>query len=272
MLNDAQQRAVETTDGPLLIIAGAGSGKTKVITHRILNLFKKGVAPHSILAITFTNKAANEMKDRVRTLLDEDKALNRPISMSTDPRERPFVSTFHALGVHIIRENAQLLGLTRHFTIYDRGDSRRAVKEAMEQCSVDPKAHDPGTILNMISRAKGDGMTRLEYFDHAKGYMEEMTANVWEKYENILAKEKSLDFDDLLLKTALLLEKYPYVKNHYSEVWKYIHIDEYQDTNRVQYKIARALAEKSRNMCVVGDVDQNIYSWRGATIENILNF
>ena len=272
MLNPAQQKAVETTDGPLLIIAGAGSGKTKVITHRILNLIKKGIAPRSILAITFTNKAANEMKDRVSALLAEDKALNRPISMNTDWRERPFVSTFHALGVHIIRENAQLLGLTRHFTIYDRGDSRRAVKEAMAQCSIDPKAHDPGTILNMISRAKGDGMNRLEYFDRAKGYIEEMVANIWEKYDAILAKEKSLDFDDLLLKTAQLLEKYPAVKRHYAEVWKYIHIDEYQDTNRVQYKIARALAEDSRNICVVGDVDQNIYSWRGATIENILNF
>ncbi len=273
-LNDAQQRAVETTDGPLLIIAGAGSGKTKVITHRILNLIKKGVAPHEILAITFTNKAANEMKERVGTLLGEDMALNRPISMN----ERPFVSTFHALGVHIIRENARLLGLTRHFTIYDRGDSRRAIKESMEQCSIDPKAHDPGTILNMISRAKGDGMTRLEYYDHAKGYIEEMVAQVWEKYENILAKEKSLDFDDLLLKTAQLLEgKFSGaagvdVKKHYASVWKYIHIDEYQDTNKVQYKIARALADSGRNICVVGDVDQNIYSWRGATIENILNF
>ena len=127
MLNDAQQRAVETTNGPLLIIAGAGSGKTKVITHRILGLIKKGAAPQSILAITFTNKASNEMKDRVATLLTEDKALNRPISV----QERPFVSTFHALGVHIIRENARLLGLTRHFTIYDRGDSRRAIKDAM---------------------------------------------------------------------------------------------------------------------------------------------
>ena len=267
-LNDAQQRAVETTNGPLLIIAGAGSGKTKVITHRILNLIKNGAAPKSILAITFTNKAANEMKDRVSTLLSEDAAINRPISM----QERPFVSTFHALGVHIIRENAQLLGLTRHFTIYDRGDSRRAIKEAMEQCSVDPKAHDPGTILNMISRAKGDGMNRLEYSDRAKGYIEEMVVNIWEKYENILAKEKSLDFDDLLLKAANLLENNAEVKKHYSNVWKYIHIDEYQDTNRVQYKIARALAEAHRNICVVGDVDQNIYSWRGATIENILNF
>jgi DNA helicase-2/ATP-dependent DNA helicase PcrA len=273
-LNAEQERAVNTTQGPLLIIAGAGSGKTKVITHRILNLIKKGVAPHSILAITFTNKAAKEMRERINALLAEDKGLNIPISMN----ERPFVSTFHALGVHIIRENAGLLGLTRHFTIYDRSDSRRAIKEAMLQSSVDPKAFEPGVILNMISRAKGDGLGRLEYLDRADGKgakrsMEEMAANVWEKYEVILVKDKALDFDDLLLKTAQLLEKYKDVREHYNAVWKYIHIDEYQDTNRVQYKIAKLLAgNNAPNICVVGDADQNIYSWRGATIENILNF
>jgi DNA helicase-2/ATP-dependent DNA helicase PcrA len=288
-LNAAQQKAVETTEGPLLIIAGAGSGKTKVITHRILNLMKRGAAPQSILAITFTNKAANEMKDRVIKLLSEDAGLNRPISV----QERPLVSTFHALGVHIIRENARLLNLTRHFTIYDRGDSRRAIKESLEQCSIDPKTHDPSAILNLISRAKGDGMTRLEYFDAAKGYMEETTANVWEKYENILAKEKALDFDDLLAKTAQLLEKNSDVRKHYGGIWKYIHVDEYQDTNKIQYKITKLLTQGQiemaedghkqqgkdgrgvgfvANICVVGDIDQNIYSWRGATIDNILNF
>jgi DNA helicase-2/ATP-dependent DNA helicase PcrA len=287
-LNPEQKRAVQTIEGPLLIIAGAGSGKTKVITHRILNLIKNGVAPHAILAITFTNKAANEMKDRIHALLSEDKALNRPISM----QERPFVSTFHALGVHIIRENARLLGLTRHFTIFDRGDSRRAIKEAMAECSIDPKMHDPGTILNAISRAKGDGISRLDYFDSAKGYREEIIANVWEKYENILAKEKSLDFDDLLVKTSELLEKNADIRKHYGGIWKYVHIDEYQDTNKIQYKIAKSIIEgqlesenatnsgknsendgpRVANICVVGDVDQNIYSWRGATIENILNF
>ena len=268
-LNTEQQRAVDTTEGPVLIIAGAGAGKTGVITHRILNLIKKGVAPHQILAITFTNKAAKEMRERVNRLIAEEKSINRPISMN----ERPFMSTFHSLGVHIIRENAQLLGLTRHFTIFDRNDSRRAIKEAMTQCSVDPKKFEPGTMLNMISRAKGDGMSRLAYFDAAKEYIQETVANVWKKYDAILAKEKSLDFDDLLLKTAQLLEKYPAVRAHYHAVWKYIHIDEYQDTNKVQYRIAKYLTDDvSRNICVVGDADQNIYSWRGATIENILNF
>ncbi len=267
-LNDAQQHAVETTEGPLLIIAGAGAGKTRVITHRIMNLIKKGIAPHNILAITFTNKASKEMRERVNALFHEEKNLNLPITMAG----RPFVSTFHALGVHIIRENASLLGLTRHFTIFDRSDSRRAIKQAMEACSVDPKQFDPGTMLNMISRAKGDGMSRLEYFDAAKDYMQENVANVWEKYDTLLAKEKALDFDDLLLKTAKLLAKDEQVRSKYQNIWKYIHVDEYQDTNKVQYQISKLLAESHKNICVVGDADQNIYSWRGATIENILNF
>ena len=267
-LNEAQERAVNTIDGPLLIIAGAGSGKTRVITHRILNLIHKGIAPHSILAITFTNKAAKEMRERVQTLISEDKTLNIPISFN----EKPFISTFHALGVHIIRENAHIIGLNRHFTIYDRADSKKAIKQAMESASIDPKKFDPGTILNLISRAKGQSLSYLEYKDHAKSYMDEIVAEVWEKYENTLKKESSLDFDDLLLKTARLLKENKVVRDHYASVWKYIHIDEYQDTNHVQYQIAHYLAENHKNICVVGDADQNIYSWRGATIENILNF
>ncbi|MEI8248937.1 MAG: UvrD-helicase domain-containing protein [Candidatus Taylorbacteria bacterium] len=267
-LNPEQQRAVETTEGPVMIVAGAGSGKTRVITQRIIHLIQKGVAPHAILAITFTNKAAKEMRERVTHLISQEKSLNRPVSFS----EKPFVSTFHALGVHIIRENASLLGLTRHFTIYDRADSRRAIKEAMTSCSVDPKQFDPGAILNLISRAKGDGLSRLEYSDVSKGYTEEIVAQVWEKYDAILAKEKSLDFDDLLLKTARLLRDNKDVRDHYNKVWNYVHVDEYQDTNKVQYQIMKYLAQEHKNLCVVGDADQTIYTWRGATIENILNF
>lgn len=233
-----------------------------------MNLIKKGVAPHNILAITFTNKASKEMRERVNALFSEERTTSLPISVSG----RPFVSTFHALGVHIIRENAALLGLTRNFTIFDRSDSRRAIKQAMEECSVDPKQFDPGTMLNMISRAKGDGVNRLEYFDAAKDYMQENVANVWEKYDTILSKEKALDFDDLLLKTAKLLANNEQVRKKYQIIWKYIHVDEYQDTNKVQYHITKLLAESHKNICVVGDADQNIYSWRGATIENILNF
>ncbi len=267
-LNLRQRDAVETLEGPLLIIAGAGAGKTKTITHRILNLIKKGVAPCQILAITFTNKAAKEMRERVFHLIEEDRVLNIPISLN----ERPFVSTFHALGVHIIKENAVLLGMTRHFTIYDRGDSKRAVKDALEEMGYDTKQHEPGVILNAISREKGDGVTLSMFKNKKKDFFHAMVAQVWEKYEATLIKEKSLDFDDLLLKTAGLLKTYPEVKKHYSKIWKYIHIDEYQDTNKVQYEIAALLAEESRNICVVGDIDQNIYSWRGADIANMLNF
>ncbi|MDE2232943.1 MAG: UvrD-helicase domain-containing protein [Patescibacteria group bacterium] len=278
-LNPEQLKAVNTIDGPVLIIAGAGSGKTRVITHRILNLIRNGVAPHNILAITFTNKAAREMRDRVASLIANDKDLNLPVSMSNSRGERPFVSTFHSLGVQIIRAHAREFGLTRHFTIYDRADSKRAIKEAMEQSSIDPKKFDPGFILNKISLAKGDGIGRLEYFGAAKDFIEEMAAGVWEKYELILAKEKALDFDDLLLKTAQFLEKREGMRKYYGGLWQYLHIDEYQDTNRVQYKIAKyltdgqVLAGAARpNICAVGDADQNIYGWRGATIENILNF
>ena len=267
-LNDAQKQAVETTSGPVLIVAGAGTGKTKVITQRILNIIKSGVAPHSILAITFTNKAASEMRDRVYSLMKEDKQLNIPVSTN----ERPFISTFHSLGVHIIRENAKILGLSRNFTIFDRGDSKKVIKESLEQCSLDPKQYDPGIILNMISKAKGEGISYLEYRDHAKGYMEEIVSQVWEKYDAKIAKESALDFDDLLLKTAKLLEKHESIRINYGNIWKYIHVDEYQDTNRVQYNIIKYLTSGHHNLCVVGDADQNIYSWRGATIENILNF
>jgi len=270
LLNDAQNRAVETVSGPVLIVAGAGSGKTRVITHRILRLIQNGVSPRSILAVTFTNKAAKEMRERVSGLLAGDESVNRPISGDWRA-DRPFVSTFHALGVHIIRENAKLLGLTRNFTIYDRSDSKRAVKEAMISKNIDPKKYDPNLFLNIISRAKGDGLDQAEFRTRANNFTEEMVADVWEKYESILAAEKSLDFDDLLVKTALLLGQ-PEVRNHYAEMWRYVHIDEYQDTNRIQYKIVNYLVEKHRNLCVVGDADQNIYSWRGATIENILHF
>lgn len=267
-LNQRQKEAVETLSGPVLIIAGAGAGKTKTITHRILNLIKNGVKPSEILAITFTNKAAKEMRERVFHLIETDKSLNIPISFT----ERPFVSTFHALGVHIIKENASLLGITRHFTIYDRGDSKRAIKDALEELGLDTKQYEPGAVLNAISREKGDGVSMNNYKNGHKDFFHKIVGQAWEKYEQTLNKEKSLDFDDLLLKTAWLLKTYPEVKHRYSKIWKYIHIDEYQDTNKVQYEIASLLAEENRNICVVGDIDQNIYSWRGADIANMLNF
>lgn len=268
-LNERQREAVVAKEGPVLILAGAGAGKTKTITHRILHIIKEGAAPESILAITFTNKAAGEMRERVHKLLREDQGLNVPISFEGTP----FVSTFHSLGVHIMRESGSALGIPRRFTIFDRNDSKRAVKEAVEYCDFDPKQLEPGKVLNAISRAKGNMQTVHEYEAGAgNDYFPTIVARIWRRYEKILQDEKALDFDDLLLKTALLLRDNKEVREHYQNIWKYIHIDEYQDTNKVQYYIARLLAEKTRNICVVGDIDQSIYSWRGADISNILSF
>ncbi len=209
------------------------------------------------------------MRERLYKLIEGDQELNAPVSFN----ERPFVSTFHALGVHIIRENAQKFGLTRHFTIFDRSDSKRAVKNAIEEINLDPKQYEPNTILSIISREKGNAVN-LEDFSKTVGneYMREIIYKVWQKYEIALKKEKALDFDDLLLKAMELLKNDAAVRAHYQEAWHYVHIDEYQDTNKVQYSIAKLIAGDRKNICVVGDVDQNIYSWRGADIKNILNF
>lgn len=251
-LNERQKKAVLTINGPLLILAGAGAGKTKTVTHRILHLIKEGARPNSILAITFTNKAASEMRERVSHLLKEDTLLNQPVSMD----EMPFVSTFHSLGVRIIKENSSVLGLPRHFSILDRGDSKTAIKNSMEAVGVNPKNFEPSKVLNFISRQKGDGISIEDFATKGpKGYFEETALKVWEEYEKTLAKEKALDFDDLLLKTLQLLRQDNVIERYWN-LWRYIHIDEYQDTNRVQYDIAKRLAEKWKNIAVVGDIDQ----------------
>ncbi len=271
-LNPRQKEAVEYTEGPLLILAGAGAGKTKTIAERIRHLVHKGVAPSSILAITFTNKAAKEMRERIGKMLSEDKDLNRPVSFD----ERPFVSTFHSLGVHILKENAQKLGLPRHFAIFDKDDSKRAVKEALVNSGLDPKTHEPDKILGIISKEKGRDTLVEEYSAHMeggdRGFFAGTVADVWHEYEKILKRDNALDFDDLLLKTVRLLRGNDAVRDYYRKVWKYIHIDEYQDTNKVQYEIAKLLVGPEKNIAVVGDIDQNIYSWRGADIQNILKF
>lgn len=268
-LNQKQREAVLYTDGPLLIIAGAGAGKTKTLTHRMLHLIKKGIAPENILAITFTNKAAKEMRERVNKIIEDDQSFNLPISQNS----RPFVSTFHALGVHILKQQSHLLNLPRHFSIYDRSDSKSAITSAIKELDYNPKEYEPNKILAIISREKGNMVTREEYEGNTNNdFMKNLVSQVWEKYEATLRKEKALDFDDLLLKTALLLQNKEEVRNYYQKKWSHIHIDEYQDTNQVQYMMAKLLAGKHHNICVVGDVDQNIYSWRGATIKNMMNF
>ena len=277
----------DNKDGPLLIVAGAGAGKTRVITHRILHLIKQGIAPESILAITFTNKAAKEMRERVEKLLNpqlttynlqqdtdtSSSVVSRRLSVVGSSVGLPWLGTFHSLGVHIIRENSHRLGLSKHFTIFDRGDSISAIKQAVRETDLDPKAFEPGKLLGAISREKGKMVSFEEFKARSEGeYFPAIVSEIWEKYETVLKKEKALDFDDLLLKTALLLQNEAGIREHYQKIWRYIHIDEYQDTNHVQYMIARMLADEHKNIAVVGDGDQNIYQWRGASIKNILGF
>ncbi|MFM2424192.1 MAG: hypothetical protein RLZZ70_583 [Candidatus Parcubacteria bacterium] len=266
-LNDAQARAVTSINGPLLVLAGAGSGKTRVITHRIVHLIHEGVAPQHILAVTFTNKAAKEMRERVHALISKYAS-----TMSDQGHFSPTVTTFHALGVRLLREHHDTLGLSRHFIIHDRSDSVRAVKQALEKANYNPKEFEPRKILSKISRAKGDAITCEQFKANATTYPDRVAAEVWAHYETIIAAEHALDFDDLLVKTLALLRDYPYVCDTLTKRYQYIHIDEYQDTNRVQFEIARLLAGQAHNICVVGDIDQNIYSWRGADIKNVLQF
>lgn len=267
-LSTAQREAVFHKEGALLILAGAGAGKTRVITHRIAQLIQDGVSPEKILAVTFTNKAAQEMKERIAKLLNTEWTL----SPYDSPKTLPFVGTFHALSIHIIKTFHRKAGLPQRFTIFDRADSTKAVKKAIEIVGFDPKELEPRRVLSIMSRAKGDALTPTLFREERTiSYIEEAVADVWEEYEKILKKEKALDFDDILL-TAYTLLKDEEVKKHFQHAWEYIHVDEYQDTNRVQYEIVRILASSHGNICVVGDADQNIYSWRGASLDHILNF
>ena len=259
-LNDAQKEAALHKNGPILIVAGAGAGKTKTITHRIVNLIKEGVAPEKILAVTFTNKAAKEMRDRVIAEIEKNAKGQNTI---------PFISTFHSLGVYIIKENARILGLTKYFTILDDGDTTTLIKDAIKEMGLDPKQYDPRRIKNIISREKGKFTELKDYTENTSQFLEKIVAQVWNIYENKKVKENSLDFDDLLLKATKLLKENEAVRKIYQEKWEYIHIDEYQDTNEVQYLMSKLLAGERKNICVVGDADQNIYSWRGANLKNI---
>ena len=265
-LNKEQREAAEHVYGPLLILAGAGAGKTKTITHRIVNLIKNDVSPEKILAVTFTNKAAKEMRERI--ILEIEKNTER--GGEQDPV--PFVSTFHSLGVFIIKENARILGLTKYFTILDESDSTGLVKESLKELGIDSKQHDPKKIKNIISREKGKFTAWENYLERENNSFGRMVAQVWSLYEKKKAKENSLDFDDLLLKAVKLLKENEEIRKIYQAKWEFVHIDEYQDTNEVQYLMSQMLSENNKNICVVGDSDQLIYSWRGANIKNILSF
>lgn len=257
-LNERQKEAAQHVNGPLLIIAGAGAGKTKTITHRIAHLVQSGVAPRSILAVTFTNKAAGEMRSRILALLPENTG------------GAPLIATFHSLGVRLLREFHAQAGLPRAFSIWDRDDSMRAVKRALESLSVEQ--FQPRSILSAISRQKGDGVSIRDFEAKVSSFREKTILDVWKKYDEALSAEGALDFDDLLARTLHLLKSSKEVLSLLQNRFQYITIDEYQDTNRSQYEIARLLAGERRNLCVVGDIDQNIYSWRGADIEHLMSF
>lgn len=268
-LNERQKEAVLKLNGPLLILAGAGAGKTKTITHRILNLIENGVAPESILAITFTNKAAKEMRERVEHLLQNSREMNLPIHNFA----KPFVSTFHSLCVNILKDSGSAIGIPRHFTIYDKSDSKQAIKEAINSLGYDIKMVEPNKIMSIISREKSNFSSLGEYEAvNGEDHFGAIVSAVWRKYSEALYNEKALDFDDLLYKTAVLLKTKPEIKAHYQNKFKYVHIDEYQDTNGIQYELARLLVGPEHNIAVVGDIDQAIYSWRGANIKNIMKF
>ena len=268
-LNPEQQKAVEMTDGPVLIVAGAGAGKTKTITERIVHIIKKGTSPHNILAITFTNKAAKEMRERVLTRLGEEGIVSSSFPNNFDT---PIIKTFHSFGVYVLREQAQKIGLNRNFTIKDSSDSTSLIKEAMRLEGIDIKENEPAKFKHSISKWKSDFMSPDDVSRDAISHGTQVSVRVWRKYEELLKKENSLDFDDLLIKTVNLLKENESILSLYQNRFKYIHVDEYQDTNKVQYELCKLLAKEHKNICVVGDGDQNIYSWRGANIKNILQF
>lgn len=259
-LNDYQKEAVVYNEGPLLILAGAGSGKTRVLTNRVAYLIEeKNINPYNILAITFTNKAATEMKERIYSLVGE-KALDI------------LISTFHSFGLKIVRENHSLLGYNSNFIIMDSDDSLSVIKKILKDLNLDPKMYNPSNIKNKISGAKNELVGPIEYEKYANSEFEKIVLKVYKKYHDILIKNNSVDFDDLLILPIKLFNEYPNVLKKYQERFKYILIDEYQDTNEAQYLLSKMISAKYKNICVVGDNDQSIYSWRGANYKNILNF
>ncbi len=260
-LNPKQKEAVTATDGPLLILAGAGSGKTRVLVHRIAYLIdNKGVNPWNILAITFTNKAAEEMRNRVDALIGQG-------------ADSIWVSTFHSMCVRILRRHIDLLGFDSNFTIYDTDDSKSVMKEIFKRLNIDPKYLKEKTVLNVISSAKDELISPEEYEKNSSGdYRQELLARLYKEYDDSLKKANALDFDDLIVRTVELFKKAPQVLDNYQERFRYIMVDEYQDTNTAQFELVSLLAGKYRNLCVVGDDDQSIYKFRGANISNILDY
>lgn len=263
-LNPPQLEAVKHVEGPLLVFAGAGSGKTRVITYRIANMIANhAINPENILAVTFTKKAAEEMKERISGIVSD-------LKLSTD--SLPTVGTFHSLGAMLLRKEGSKLGLGNNFSIYDSSDSEGLVKELLLAANQDIKQVKPAVVSSMISSAKNDLVTPNEYRLYNSGYIEDIVGEVYQEYEKQLNSLNAVDFGDLLYLTARLFDENPDVLEKYQDLYKYIMVDEYQDTNKAQYKLIQALSSKYRNLCVVGDDDQSIYKWRGADRTNIMSF
>lgn len=258
-MNDQQAEAVQTTEGPLLIMAGAGSGKTRVLTHRIAYLIdEKMINPWNILAITFTNKAAREMRERAVAL--------NPATSET------FIATFHSMCVRILRREADHIGYNRNFTIVDPGEQRTLMKRILKNLNLDPKKWNERAILGTISNAKNDLLDEIAYEHQAGDMYTQIVAKCYEAYQEELRRSEAMDFDDLIMMTLRLFDKNPDVLAYYQQRYQYIHVDEYQDTNHAQYQLVKLLASRFKNICVVGDADQSIYGWRGADMQNILDF
>lgn len=263
-LNPEQQKAVQATEGPLLILAGAGSGKTKTLTHRIAYIIASNKAtPFNILSVTFTNKAAGEMRERVAHLLG---------ARAEDRAFMPYMGTFHSICVRLLRQDGEAVGIPRNFVIFDEGDRQATVKRASKQLHIDEKAFPPRVISSLISSAKNELMTPQQYAGTANSPAQKVAAQIYPMYQKQLHEAMALDFDDLIGRTVSLLENYPEVRKKWQQQFKYVMIDEYQDTNAAQYKLIKLLTSKDANVAVVGDDWQSIYSWRGADFRNILNF
>ena len=258
-MNEKQSEAVRTTEGPLLIMAGAGSGKTRVLTHRIAYLIdEKMVNPWNILAITFTNKAAREMRERAMAL--------NPATQDT------LIATFHSMCVRILRREGDHIGYNRHFTIVDPGEQRTLMKRILKQLNLDPKKWNERAILGTISNAKNDLLDEVAYEGLAADMYSQIVAKCYKLYQEELRRSEAMDFDDLIMLTLRLFDEHPDVLAYYQQRYQYIHVDEYQDTNHAQYQLVKLLASRFKNICVVGDADQSIYGWRGADMQNILDF
>ncbi len=262
-LNKKQKEAVTAIEGPILVAAGAGTGKTKVITHRIAFLISRGVKPEQILAVTFTNKAAKEMANRITSL----------VKINQKEGELPTIGTFHSIAADILRKYGEKLGIPANFRILSEQEGFNVIKTAIEEKGLESRQFQPSAIQSLISQKKANFMEKNEFLKEGReDFFLENAGLIWEEYENYLKKNRALDFEDLIAKTVCLFQQFPEILEIYQNKWQYIHIDEYQDTDHSQYKLINSLAQRHKNICAVGDEDQSIYGFRGADFRNILNF